>query len=230
MSRQDVPQQEIAGVLLTPQIKPIKYLRLRVDSPSGEVKLSVPRGTPKRVVEQFVGSRRAWIVEQQAKARQAASLAPTLRNGGRARLWGQWREIVLTESTRATARFHDGQLLLRAPDEAGAARALDRLYRSELRRELQRCQHDWERAVGRAAASIKLRRMTSRWGTCNTKTKAITLNVTLAEWPGWALEYVLVHELVHLLEPGHGPRFQAHMSRVLPDWRDRRRDLRNSAT
>ena len=67
--------------------------------------------------------------------------------------------------------------------------------------------------------------MTTRWGSCNTRTGAITLNLALAEHPVEALESVLVHELVHLWERGHGPRFQRLMDEVLPDWRERRAAL-----
>ena len=68
--------------------------------------------------------------------------------------------------------------------------------------------------------------MTSRWGTCKTSTAVITLNLALAERPIAALEYVLVHELTHLHERGHGPRFHHLMDTYLPDWRSRRASLR----
>lgn len=87
----------------------------------------------------------------------------------------------------------------------------------------------WEPRVGREHQALKLRRMTSRWGTCNTKAATITLNTALAERPPEALEYVVVHELMHLIERGHGSRFKAGMDQLLLDWRARRRALRGPA-
>ncbi len=84
----------------------------------------------------------------------------------------------------------------------------------------------WEQAMGVQAGKIAYRSMTSRWGSCNPKTGRICLNVQLAKFPPECLEYVVVHELCHLLERGHGPRFKALMDSFLPDWRVRRAKLR----
>ncbi|NHB83830.1 M48 family metallopeptidase [Tessaracoccus sp. HDW20] len=87
----------------------------------------------------------------------------------------------------------------------------------------------WQGRIGREASLVRLRRMTTRWGTCNTRTGAITLNVALAEYRPEMLEYVVVHELVHLWERGHGPAFTARMDAHLPDWRSRKAALRGAA-
>ncbi|MBO7665330.1 MAG: M48 family metallopeptidase, partial [Aeriscardovia sp.] len=87
----------------------------------------------------------------------------------------------------------------------------------------------WTAAVGRAPTRIAIRPMTSRWGSCTPATGRIRINAELAGMPERLLEYVLVHELAHLLVPGHGPRFQALMTRFLPDWKDRRREINRRA-
>lgn len=84
----------------------------------------------------------------------------------------------------------------------------------------------WESVMGVRSGEIAYRSMTSRWGSCNPKTGRICLNVQLAKFPPECLEYVVVHELCHLLERGHGPRFKALMDSFLPDWRERRAKLR----
>lgn len=101
-------------------------------------------------------------------------------------------------------------------------RALEALYRRELGREAPRMLARWQPVVGREAGSLKLRRMKTRWGTCNVRTKAVTLNLALAERDPSLLEYVVVHELTHLHVPDHGPRFEGRMDDYLPDWRHRR--------
>ena len=84
----------------------------------------------------------------------------------------------------------------------------------------------WEPVMGVKAGSIVYRNMKSRWGSCRPDTGRICINIRLALYPAECLEYVVVHELCHLLERGHGPRFQALMDGFLPDWRDRRAKLR----
>ncbi|MBQ9681316.1 MAG: M48 family metallopeptidase [Aeriscardovia sp.] len=103
----------------------------------------------------------------------------------------------------------------------------ERLARAErtLRNRLAVLLPRWTAAVGRAPTRIAIRPMTSRWGSCTPATGRIRLNAELAGMPERLLEYVLVHELAHLLVPGHGPRFQALMTRFLPDWKDRRREI-----
>lgn len=84
----------------------------------------------------------------------------------------------------------------------------------------------WEPIMGVKAHKIVYRNMKSRWGSCQPSTGRICLNVRLALYPPECLEYVVVHELCHLLERGHGPRFKALMDAFLPDWRERRDKLR----
>jgi len=86
----------------------------------------------------------------------------------------------------------------------------------------------WAGVMGLAIPDVTVRRMTSRWGTCNTQTRRITLNLELAQRDADLLEYVIVHELAHLVERGHNARFYAVMDAHLPDWRLRRRLLNAS--
>lgn len=84
----------------------------------------------------------------------------------------------------------------------------------------------WEPLMGVRAGKVVYRNMTSRWGSCQPSTGRICINVRLALYPPECLEYVVVHELCHLIERGHGPRFEAAMDRFMPDWRARRAKLR----
>lgn len=84
----------------------------------------------------------------------------------------------------------------------------------------------WEPIMGVKAGKLAYRNMTSRWGSCQPATGRICINVRLALYPPECLEYVVVHELCHLLERGHGPRFKALMDTFMPDWRTRRAKLR----
>ena len=217
---------QVGSVRAEVTYKQVKNLRLRVVPPDGVVKVSVPFGVPEAQVEEFVRSHEQWLAKAREQVRLANPLREPLHNGGRARLWGRWLEVRVEDATRAGARLDGDVVVVSGPDEAAHRRGLENLYRREMQAALPALFSRYEPLVGRRHEQLKLRRMTSRWGTCNNRTASITLNTALAEHPPEALEYVVVHELAHLIERGHGQRFHALMDRLLPQWRQRRKALR----
>ncbi len=208
--------------------KAMKRLRVRITPPDGAVAVSAPFGTPEHVIERFLNENNGWILQTQTAVRLRSPRPERLATGGRVRLWGTWREVVLADAARASARLVGEQIHIRCPhgDDEAARRAMEAFYRREVGPVLQQSLAQWEPRVGRSPAGTKLRRMTSRWGSCNTVTAVITFNTALAKFAPEASEFVVVHELVHLLERGHGPAFKAHMNRLLPEWSARRQLLR----
>ncbi|MDR0627008.1 MAG: M48 family metallopeptidase, partial [Bifidobacteriaceae bacterium] len=103
---------------------------------------------------------------------------------------------------------------------------LECLYERELHQAASGLLDRWEPRVGRRASRVTLRWMKTRWGSCNSKTGRVCLNLALAALPPRYLEQVVVHELIHLIESNHGPRFVAWMDRMLPDWRETRTLMR----
>jgi len=101
--------------------------------------------------------------------------------------------------------------------------------RGKLKRSVPPLVEYWALVMGVPMPTIAIRRMTTRWGTCNTATKRITLNLELARRDPSLLEYVIVHELAHLIERGHNARFYAVMTQHLPDWKLRRKVLNGTA-
>lgn len=223
--RQQVSLLQVGSVRAEVTYKQVKNLRMRVVPPDGDIKVSVPWGVPVETVTEFIRRHEQWLAHTRNRVRLASPISEPLIDGGRARLWGHWHEVQIEAAARAGAGLRDGRLILSGPDEPAHRRGLENLYRRELSKALPGLFALWEPRVGREHAALKLRRMTTRWGTCNTQTAAITLNTALAEQPPEALEYVVVHELMHLIERGHGPRFAAGMDALLPDWRERRRAL-----
>lgn len=208
--------------------KAVKHLRMRVTGAEGLVRVSAPRGVAMKEVRDFVEANAAWIDRARGKVMARAHSPTPLTDGGRVKLWGQWRDVRVREAPRPSVRLADGVIHLAASSEDGLRRALDELYGKELAPIADEMIRRWEPRVGRRASRVRLRRMTSRWGSCNAATASITLNLALAERDPDCLEYVIVHELVHLLVAGHGPRFKAEMSRLLPSWPERRRALKEA--
>jgi predicted metal-dependent hydrolase len=216
----------VDGIEAEVTYKDIKNIRLRVLPPDGRVRVSAPYRTPAENVERFVISQRDWIVQARAKARLMAPAREPLTDGGRALLWGEWHEVRLEEGRRVSARVDGRTIRLSAADEGERRQALENLYRAEIESAVPALHDRWAAITGRAASTFRYRRMTSRWGSCQPATGAISLNIALAERRPELLEYVLVHELTHLWERGHGPAFYARMDAALPDWRRRRGQLK----
>ena len=103
--------------------------------------------------------------------------------------------------------------------------ALHRWYRQLLRDQIPDLLAEWEPIVGVKVAEWRIRKMKTRWGSCNISDRRICLNLELVRKPRSCLEYILVHELVHMLERRHNHRFKTYMDRFLPDWRVRKDEL-----
>jgi predicted metal-dependent hydrolase len=212
--------------------KRVRNLNLRIRR-DGSVALSAPRWVSQAELERFVRSKLDWIrthqariVERQERAREAAESAdsepPTIW------IWGKRYMHTICAGKRAdlVCSGTDALQYVRPGTTPECQEAqLREWYRAELCREVERLLPMWERRMGLACAEWRTKVMKTRWGTCNTRARRIWLNVRLAEHPRTCLEYVIVHELAHLVEPNHGPRFQAIMDRYLPDWRERRQLL-----
>lgn len=203
----------VDGLHVTVTFKRMKNMRLRVNPPEGRVTVSVPHGTPTSRIREYVVDHHDWIRHSQQLVRTRYVLDVPRTRGSEAMLWGEWTPL----SSLGVDTSH--------PDDRTAA--LDRYFVEVLRPAVDNLRKLLEPAMGAYASRVRFRRMKSRWGSCNHQTASITLNTALAEAPPWALEYVLVHELAHVLVRGHGPEFRAVMDRTLPDWRARRTALNN---
>jgi len=213
------------------QRKRIKNLNLRVHAPDGSVRISVPWYASLDSVREFALSKLEWL-KKQRKRIQELQPRPTPRylDGDSIDLWGE-RYRLKVEELAAPRSVHvgSGQVVLRVRPGTPTARhepILDAWYRDQVQAELPALFAEWERRLGVRSQRILLQKMKSRWGTCQPSTGTIRLNTELAKKPRDCLIYVVVHELAHLIEASHGPRFVAVMDRHLPRWRETR-DLLN---
>jgi predicted metal-dependent hydrolase len=205
--------------------KRVKHLNLSVLG-ADHVRVSAPWRVPDAEIAGFVGARRDWIERHRDRLRRSA---PTpIEDGATQRVWG--RPIPVRVMTGPSRVWLDagGTLNVRVPagaDRADRRRAMDRWLRRQVAGALPDLETRWSEALGVTVGTWTVRRMSSRWGSCNPETGRITLNLELAAEPPELLEYIVVHEMAHLREPGHGRRFQRLMDRHLPDWRHLRRRL-----
>lgn len=222
--------------------KNIKNIYLRVHRPTGEVRISVPRCMRLDAIRKFALSKLTWIERQQAKLREQQRTQRAIPREYRDRahqfVWGEPYllevrvsdappSIELDDNSARNMQKTRRMLLQVRPrtDEKRRRSLVDVWYRRQMRAAVPPLLARWEPRIGVKAQRFYLRRMKTLWGSCNTKAQTIRLNTELAKQPPQYLEYVVVHELVHLLEPSHNGRFHKLMDRFMPDWRLHRQEL-----
>ncbi len=208
--------------------KRIKNMNLSVPSAEGPVRVSAPHRVGDREIAGFVDSRRDWIERNRDELRRSPAVHPVADDTVQ-RIWGRPVPVrVVAGRARVTLLGDDGPLLVRIPpgsDATGRRRIIDRWLRRQVAAAVPALEARWASALGVEVATWTIRRMSTRWGSCTPHTGRITLNLELAAADPDLLEYIVVHEMTHLLEAGHGRRFQRIMDRHIPDWRVRRRTL-----
>ncbi|NMM98874.1 metal-dependent hydrolase [Bifidobacterium sp. DSM 109959] len=222
--------------------KPIKNMYLRIKPPNGEVVISAPKRMGDHIIADFVRGRRSWIdehVRRMAEARRKSmdaggpiddGSASGVERGGDAAGRGDLADVGAGRPGVGGGAGQDG-----SAGDSGAVPTFDRaaIWTPErkaqaaagINAQLPGLLARWEPVIGRAPSHITLRVMTSRWGSCTPATGRIRLNLQLGLMEPCFLEYVLVHEMTHLWERGHGTGFQRRMSAYLPNWRQLRREL-----
>lgn len=210
--------------------KPIRALRLRICPPHAAVRLSVPLHVGEAEVRRFIEARTDWILRHRARMlARPHTPPPDYADGDTFRLWGDDHVLRVVVAARASLCLDGEALVLAVPagaDTARRARAVDQGLRRMLLARTQPLLPLWSARMGVREPAVRLRNMKTRWGTCNPRAGRVWLSTALAHYPPECLEYVVVHELAHLLERGHGARFEAILDRHLPGWRQTRALLR----
>jgi predicted metal-dependent hydrolase len=213
--------------------KPMRTLRMRLRPPDGILEVSAPLRVPERAIRAFIADRLTWIQAQRAAmAADAARPRPQYLDGDPLRLLDRTLTLKLAPGKLARARLQgDSILLLSAPPGATRLRRQEAVQRCLGRALLAAAEELLPRrqaAMGVQARRLKVRAMRSRWGSCGIRTGTITLALELSQRPAESLEYVLVHELAHLIVRSHGKRFKSIMDGQMPDWRLRRKALNSN--
>jgi predicted metal-dependent hydrolase len=215
-------------------LKDIKNLHLRVYPPAGRVRISAPKRMRLEVIRAFAIAKLGWIKRQQARLRSQQQAIAAEATGQESRyVWGKRYLFSVSESAgRPSLAFGErlGQdcmlLQVRPGTPADKRRAIEEAwYRDRLKEAVPPLLAKWQPVMGVAVERFFVRRMKTLWGSCNHKAHTIRLNSELAKRPAELLEYVVVHELVHLLEPSHNARFVTLMDRFLPEWQAHRQEL-----
>lgn len=224
----------VGGIDVDVVYKNIKNLHVGVYPPFGRVRVAAPSRLDDDQIRLAVIQRLAWIKRQRRQLQDAERQSEREMVTGESHyLWGRRYRLQILERPGKPPHFDaDGhRLLLQVPPDTSTERRrtlLDRWYRDQLRCAIPDIIANWETQLEVRVPKWTIRRMKTKWGSCNRETGHIWLNVELAKKHPDCLEYIIVHEMTHYLERTHGVRFTHLMDGFLPDWR-RRRDELNDA-
>lgn len=224
-------QITVSGIPVEIVRKDVKNLHVGVYPPEGRVRVAAPLLVDDEAVRLAVVTRLGWIQRMQAQyARQVRQSQREYVSGESHYFQGiRYRLNVIEHDGPPSVRLPGSTCLemhvRRGSDRDKREAVLDRWYRDSLRAEIPPLMDEWQSILGVEVAEWRIKRMKTRWGSCNADASRIWLNVELAKKPVRCLEYVLVHELVHLRQRTHDERFIAIMDRVMPQWRSRREEL-----
>lgn len=204
--------------------KDIKNVHLSVYPPAGKVRISAPLRMKAETIRVFAASKLSWIKEQQQKITSQDRESPREYIDRESHyLWGRryLLKIVDRESPPQVQLRHNKMILQVRPETRAERRQeiLDEWYRAQLRTAVQPLIAKWEPMMGVQVERVFVQRMKTKWGSCSRSSASIRLNTDLAKKPPECLEYILVHEMVHILEPTHNARFVDLMDRLMPNWR-----------
>ena len=221
---------QLGEIAIAVKRKDIKHVHLSVHPPSGRVTLVAPKGTRPEVVRAYAASKLGWIRDQQAKLRGQARETPRQFVERESHsLWGRrYLLSVREEEAKPSVRLNHRSITLTVrPSSSRAKRAavMHEWHKSLLHDAVPELIRRWEPKLGVEVAGYFLQRMKTKWGGCNHRARNIRLNTELVKKPKDLLEYVVVHEMLHLIEPTHSEQFLTLMSKHYPTWREARAEL-----
>lgn len=204
--------------------KDIKNVHLSVYPPTGQVRISAPLRMDVGTIRVFAISKLAWIKEQKKKLIEQEREPPREYIERESHyLWGKryLLSIVETDNPPHITLRHSKMILQVCPATSAERRQaiLDEWYRVQLKAAVQPLIEKWEPFVGVNVERVFVQRMKTKWGSCSRTSASIRLNTDLAKKPREYVEYIVVHEMVHLIEPTHNGRFIGLMDSLMPNWR-----------
>jgi predicted metal-dependent hydrolase len=221
---------QIGEIAVAVTRKNIKHTYLSVHPPNGRVTLVAPKKMRPEVARAFVVSKVGWIRDQQAKIRLQARETPRQFIEGESHcLWGRRYLLSIVEKdVKPSVRLTPRQITLTVRPGASTAKrekVVHEWHKALLHKAVPPLIRKWEGQLGVTVSGYFLQRMKTRWGSCNHRSGNIRLNTELVKKPKDLLESVVVHEMIHLIEPSHSKHFTRLMDRHYPSWREARKEL-----
>ena len=205
--------------------KNIKNMHLSVYPPTGRVRIAVPLNINDDAVRLFAISKLAWIKKNQRNFEQQERQSPRILAQRESHYFEGRRYLLrVTEQNAAPTVFIKTKTyidLVVRPNTSIEQRQiiLNEWYRQQLKQQIPALIEKWQNIIGVEISDWGVRQMKTKWGTCNIEKKRIWINLELAKKPTHCLEYIIVHEMIHLLERHHNAYFLAHLDKFMPKWK-----------
>ncbi|MCK9583843.1 MAG: M48 family metallopeptidase [Candidatus Cloacimonetes bacterium] len=214
--------------------KDIKNLHLAIYPPTGRIRLAVPRKLDDETIRRHIVSKLSWIKKHIAQFEQAEGLPPLEYISGESH-YLEGRRYLLNvipdcsiNQIKLRGKTHIDLFEKSGKTQAHRHHMMQEWYRARLKVRIEPLLLKWQELIGVQVNEWAVKQMKTRWGTCNIRAKRIWINLELAKKSEDCLEYIIVHELMHLLEKYHNDKFKALMDKHLPDWRERKDSLNKS--
>jgi len=214
-------------------LKDVKHLYIKVDRNGDSVHVTAPSHYSSGQIESFVAERIPWIEQQLHRIKEGRAFRSrnAIVHGAVHNVMGVPFKLRINEvpgGTRPSLEKRGKELHLEVPlcsDQRLLRKLMAKLHRIEMKRQVPSMICRWEEIMGVRVSDFRVRKMKTLWGSCNPEAGRIWLNLELSLRPIELLECVLVHEMVHLLEPSHNRRFKSLMKQFIPDYQRRDREL-----
>ncbi|MGX8693802.1 MAG: M48 family metallopeptidase [Methanobrevibacter sp.] len=221
----------IEDIKITVKRKNIKNMYLRVLPPNGEVVISAPLHLSDEDITNFIISKKKWIMQKQRLILDNKIQTPLkYKSGEKHSLWGKeyTLQLVSKDALKKIAVDYDKKIIYlpanKRSKKENREKLLNELYRRELKKAIPPVLEKCVGIVGKRPSEVKVRNM-KNWGNCRYQDKRITLNLKLAKKDPICLEYVMIHELCHLIEFNHGKKFKKLMDEYCPNWKEIKKKL-----
>jgi len=204
--------------------KRIKNIHLRICAPHGEVRVSAPLRVSLSEIKKFISSKIDWIKAKQIEVKNR-KITPPLKfaSGEKHFLWGKEFELrVLENSAKNAVLLENNFLELRLKkltNQAQKQKLIENFYRQQLLQTAPNLVAKYEKKLGKKIGKLGIKKMKTRWGSCNPADRRIWLNLELAKKPIECLDFIVAHEMAHLLQANHSKKFYAVLDGLLPEWR-----------
>lgn len=224
-------QINVGSLEITTVRKNIQNLHLGVYPPNGRIRIAVPLKTSDEAIRLFAISKIAWIKRQKRKFYNQERQSKREYVSGESHYYFGKRYLLNVVYINPSPRIeikrktHIDMYVKPESPHKKREKILDDWYRVELKKQLPPLIKKWEKIIGAKPKEVLIRKMKTKWGTCNSKSRRIWLNLELVKKPLHCLEYIFVHEMVHLLEKKHSDKFKEYMNTFMPKWKQFKEEL-----
>jgi len=216
-------KQEQTAIPVEVEFRNVKTMRLTVYPPDGRVRIISPLGTNREDIRKFAASKIAWIQKHRERFLNHSKLTVSLKNHSNLYVWGDpWELEIIERKGNPKIVMENGKMKMYVrPDSTKAKRQefLDKWYSKILKEAALAIIKEWEGRIGVEVKKLFVRKMKTHWGSCNSTRQTLRLNSELAKRKRECLEYVIVHEMLHIIEKSHNRHFYSLLNRYLPAWK-----------